>query len=177
MRLDPGEWQLLARDVLRLAADLPEERTAILNDMRGTVERAVMDQYNNYEGRPGQLPPAFSGEWGTRLRVTVSPARGAIVVRNTSPYAAYVESGMPPTEVDWADLKEWAEQKIGVTNFRAIGNIWRSLARKGYEGMHVIERALSPSGDGTGPALHVELGDRLQLQIDYMMYKYGWGKG
>ena len=176
MRLDPGGWLNLARDVRALAANLPEERRVILQGMRQTVEEAVLDQYHNQEAGPGRLPPAFSGTWGTGLRVTARFDR--INVRNDTPYARAVEFGRNPGPVPRQVIADWAEEKLGVTEPRVVRAIWKGIVRRGYEGAHVIERAISPyAADGNGPELHVELGYILRDRIDRLIRKYGWGRG
>lgn len=175
-RLDPGEWADLARDVRSLADNLPKERTAVLQGMRETVRSAVLDQYYSYPAGSGRrLPPAFSGTWGTGLRVTARFDR--INVSNDTSYARAVESGRGPGPVSKSVIEAWAEEKLGVDEPRVVRAIWSKIKRHGYAGSHIIERATSPyAADGVGPELHAELGRILRDRIDRIIRQYGWGK-
>lgn len=176
-RLDAKQWDQLAVDVRRLAANLPAERRIILQGFRETVVDAVLDQYYMYDdpahGR--HLPPAFTGDWATGLRVFIQPQLGAVSVWNTSPHAGAVEFGRSPGRVPKAVIEVWAEDKLHITDKRIVRSIWKRIVRRGFAGHHVLERATSPyAADGVGPALHEELGYILRERISVMMQKYGW---
>ena len=176
-RLETKGWGELAQDVRQFAAELPAERTKILQGMRETVHGAVLDQYYGYpdpdHGR--KLPPAFYGTWGTQLRVWVQPQMGAISVRNDSPHAAAVEFGRPPGPVSLQVIDDWAFEKLGTNEKRVVRAIWKRIVTRGYAGHHVIARATSPyAANGTGPDLHQELGRILREQLAQMIRKYGW---
>jgi hypothetical protein len=175
--LDPGEWQDLAREVNRLAANLPEERNIILQGMRETVESAVMSQYTDYpvdDARPS--PSVFSGAWGAGLDVKVRPDLGAITITNNAAHAAAVEIGRGPGPVPQSPIAEWAREKLDLEDPKAIRRIWRKIVERGYRGEHIIWKATNPYADGgTGPDLHNELGYILRDRIERLMRKHGWG--
>jgi len=170
------EWREFARELRALAVDLPDERRVILQGMYDTIRQAVWDQYTKYPAGAGRkLPPAFRGGWGANIRIWVQPQLGAVSIRNDSPYAGFVESGRPPGPVPLAVIEQWAGEKLGVNDKRSIRNIRRKIMMKGWEGMHLLERATSPyAADGVGPALHTEMGHYLRDRIDRLVRKYGW---
>lgn len=179
MRVDTSQWRQLARDVRRLAAELPEERRIILQGMNETIHAAVEDQYSNWVAPGGRaLVPKASGRFGAGIRVWVQPQMGAVSVRSNTPHAGFAEFGRPPGPVPQAVIAAWVEEK-GIADApddvkfiaRAIA---RRISRQGYKPLAIISRATSPYSDGVGPSLHRELGAILTARLRTLFQKYGW---
>lgn len=174
--LDIRGWKELGVKTRQLAIDLPEERRAMLQGMRETIEGAIRDQYTGYpagSGRP--LPPAFNGNWGQGLRVWVQPQMGAVSVRNMAIHGGFVETGRPPGPVPQAVITEWAQRKLGIEDPKIIRRIWKGIMRRGYRGMHVIARGTSPYSGEAGGSLHVAVGSMLKQRYDRLYRNHGWG--
>lgn len=176
MRVDVAGWKDLARQVNRLAVDLPGLRGAALESFYDDVKGALDAQYYDLPASTDQpLPPAFSGSWRASTRIWVQPQLGAMSVRNMAAHSTWMETGRDPGSVPTPVIAAWALKKLGVDNVRIVRAIARKIRRRGWSAMHTMEKATSPSMGGAGIALHAAIGQRLTIWIRELGPKYGMG--
>lgn len=151
-RLDTRNWGRYADEVQKLGnVDIPSFR---LSFARLAGRTAVTEVNDWYRGRPGlassrhRLPVVHTGHYGQKVRLRIGPYARWFGVYAESPYADIVEFGGPPTMVNFAELEEWAELKLGVDagsrqGRAAVRTIWNNIRKRGHIATFLMHRALA----------------------------------
>ena len=160
VRVDADEWAELGLSTLRLADALNVPRRETLISMREQINGTIQRTYHSESVPGGSLPARYLGEFGSAIRVFLSPNANWLVIQAHSRAAYFTEFGRGPGGVNSGAIAEWAQLKLGLDNPEEIGAIIAKIKREGTNPGLVLERATSlqyPGGRMLSQALHATL--------------------